>query len=221
MRKKIIKAWVVALPLLMLSFNWYTYADDDFDCTSLDMDTMEEIKEKLDSGEDLTSDEEEIMENAQSCGWPQWGQWGGMWGESEGWEMWEWGPQWGGMWGESEDWEMWEGGPQWGGMWGESEEWSPTFEWDEEDDTVDDDTGLSTQMQAAIDRAIDSLESSYSGLDDDDQVEKYETIIEKLEDKLETILDSDDIDDEKQELLENIIEEMITQLEELIEELED
>lgn len=197
MRKRRIKAWIIALPLLMLSFNWYTYADDDFDCTTLDMDTMDEIREKLDSGEDLTSDEEETLESAESCGWPQWWMWEG------GWE-----------------WEMWEGWPQWW-MWGEWEEWAPVFEWDEEDDTVDEDTGLSTNMQTAIDNAIDWIEEQFSDLDDDDKIDVYEAIIEKLEAKLEIITESDDIDEEQQELFENIIEEMVSQLESLIEELED
>ena len=208
MRKKIIKAWVVALPLLMLSFSWYTYADDDFDCTSLDMDTMEEIKEKIDNWEDLTDDETEIMENAQTCGWPQWGMWGwSMWEEEEDSEMWN-RPE---MWEDGEEWEMWDRPA----MWEDNEEL------DSEEVDEDKGNGLSTKMQTAIGNAVDWIKETYSDLDDDDQIEIYETIIEKLETKLESVSDSDDMDEDQQELLENILEELISQLEDLVDNLED
>ena len=52
----------------ILGFSSINYVSaDDFDCSSIDRETMKEVMEKSKNGETLSSSEEELMENAKEC----------------------------------------------------------------------------------------------------------------------------------------------------------
>jgi len=60
---KIFIASIIVLSLTFTSLSAYA----DFDCSSIDRETMKEIKEKEKNWESLTSDEQELLENMEEC----------------------------------------------------------------------------------------------------------------------------------------------------------
>lgn len=201
MKNKKILVSIVFFPLLMLTFS--TFASDDFDCTTLDKDEMAEIKEKIDAWEDLTDDEAVIAENAQTCAWPQWWMWG--WANGEMWEDWEgkWNP-------DLEKGEM------------QRDQSESVTEWKTTSKRVV--WTLSTTTKASISSAMKKVDKAFLSLSNEEKIEKLEAIMERLEDKLEIILDNDDFSDEKKELFESIINELLNQLDDkinLLEEVDD
>jgi len=63
MKNKKIIAWAIMLAALSTT----SMASADFDCSSVDRETVKEIMDKKKSWETLTSTQEEILENMKEC----------------------------------------------------------------------------------------------------------------------------------------------------------
>ena len=191
MKNKII-ATAIILPLLGIS----SMVSADFDCTTIDRDTIKEIMDKNRSWETLTTSEQEILDNAKTCR-PE-----GKWEKRTGNKEWKW---------ERPD------------MTDEQKVEREEMKNKKAVNKVKKQKrvvkSLSTKTKTSINWAINKVSKAYARLSDEQKLDKYEKLQEKLEDKLETILDNTTYSDAKKELFESIINQLLNQLDDEIESL--
>lgn len=236
---------IIAGAIILAALSTTSMASADFDCSSVDRETVKEIMDKKKSWETLTSTQEEILENMKECKPQRWGNenWeGGMWkrgvnGDNEesenSWKKW------------NRMWEKWEDKPELTDEQKEErEEMKEIMEKKKNGESLTDDEqekydefiekkwdkkeskkwkrpvkNLSTKLKTNIGTAVNKVSSVYSNLSDEQKIVKYEKLQTKLETALDKIQNSTSISDTKKDLYENIINEMLNSLDEKIEEI--
>lgn len=219
--KKLIVATVLVSVLGFNSMN-NTFASD-FDCTTLDKETMQELMQKVKDGDTLTTTESELLENAKECK-PA--------GNREGkgkmkmnWEKTE-------MSDEQKDNRnamnsIIEKQENWETLTDDEQEKYDNYMTHKENKNTDEKTwkqkrkvnNLSTKSKTSIKWTVNKVSRSYENLTDEQKIDKYEKLQTNLEKILEKIQLSTKYNDTKKELYNDIINELLNQLDDKIEEL--
>lgn len=229
---KMIVSAVIISALSLSSLN--SVSASDFDCSTVDRETMKEIMDKEKNWETLTTAQEELLENTKEC-------------RSE--NAWEWNRMgWNKMGEKNKDWEnraeltdeqkeemeemkeilqKQKNGEELSDD--EQEQYDEFMENRENKDMVKKTikskkvkrivTNLSSKYKKTLSWVVTKIGKAFSKLSDEDKIEKYELVQEKLEAKLATITDSDKYSDAKKEVFTNIINEVLNQIDDKIEEI--
>lgn len=218
--KKIVTTLLVSI-LGISSLNSVSAAD--FDCTTVDRETIKEIMDKKTEGITLTSTELELLENAKECK-PA--------GNREGkgkmkmkWAKTE-------MSDEQKDNRdamnsIIEKQKNWETLTDDEQEKYDNYMTHKENKDTDEKTwkqkrkvnNLSTKSKTSINWTVNKVSRSYENLTDELKIDKYEKLQTNLEKILEKIQLSTKYNDTKKELYNDIINELLNQLDDKIEEL--
>lgn len=216
--KKIVSTLLVSiLGLSSLS----SVSASDFDCTTIDRDSMQELMQKVKDGDTLSTSESELLENAKEC-------------KPEG----------------KREWKMkmkWEKTEMSDEQKDNRDAMNSIIEKQENGETLTDDEqekydnhllnkenknsdnkdgkqkrkvkNLSTKSKTSINWTVNKVSKSYEDLTDEQKIEKYEKIQIQLEKILEKVESSSKYNDTKKALYEDIINELLNQLDDKIDEL--
>jgi hypothetical protein len=216
------KKIVAILLVSVLGFSSLTSVSaSDFDCTTIDRDSMQELMQKVKNWDTLTTSESELLENSKECK-PEWKR-GGKW--KMNWEKTE-------MSDEQKDNKntmksIIEKQENWETLTDDEQEKYDNHLLNKENKNPDNKDGkqkrkvnnLSAKSKTSINWTVNKVSKSYENLTDEQKIEKYEKLQTKLEEVLEKIENSSKYNDTKKSLFEDIINELLNQLDDKIEEL--